>query len=161
MSESNPYEAPKIVVAPIEQSLDTISDQNLKRLYVKSKTLKRTTFLCILYVSVSLGCLASSFIDNTWLLYPILAFLALLSLVTAFAISKRPSWGRKQGVIFSMFSLILFPVGTVIGVVILTSLLGSERLFGPYRISHSRLNDETLRRKYKTQLHTKPRPNIS
>ncbi len=161
MDDSNPYEPPEVTESPTEQAIESLSDQNVKRLFVKSFVLRRFTFLFIFY---SIVCLAISpqtnFLDS-WLLYSTMGLLAGFGVITFIAAHQRPSWGRSFCFISSSLSLLLIPVGTVAGIILIVNLLGAERLFGTEKISHKRIMEEKLRRKYRAQLQTKPRPNIS
>jgi hypothetical protein len=72
--------------------------------------------------------------------------------LVAFGLLKRPNWGRVVGFIAAVFMLLGFPVGTVIGVLFLISLVRGKRLFGPDRIPHKDLETEwKYRRKNKVQ----------
>lgn len=71
---------------------------------------------------------------------------------TGYALLKRPKWGRVVGFISGVFMLLGFPIGTLIGIFFLISLIRGERLFGPDRIPHKDLETEwKYRRKNKVQ----------
>lgn len=72
--------------------------------------------------------------------------------LVAFGLLKRPNWGRVIGFISAAFMLLGFPIGTLIGVFFLISLVRGERLFGPDRLLHKDLETEwKYRRKNKVQ----------
>ncbi len=161
MNDTNPYKTPQITQLPLERTLDTLSDSEVKRLCVKSVTLRRFTFLFIIYSITSIALSWISDITSNYLLIPTIGLLLVCGVFTYIAAHRRPSWGRYFCFVLSAITLFLFPIGTVIGLILIVNLLGAERLFGTDKIDHRELTDENLRRKYKAQLKTKPRPNIS
>ncbi len=56
--------------------------------------------------------------------------LSSLALATTVGLQFRFGWGRIVGFIFCAYLLILFPIGTLIGIFGIVALVGSEPLFG-------------------------------
>jgi len=67
------------------------------------------------------------------------AVAATLDLVAAAGVRRRAGWGRVVGVIVGVLMLPLLPVGTVLGLFVLTGLLGPDGrkwfAFGPANFS--------------------------
>ena len=69
--------------------------------------------------------------------------------VTAIGLMKRSQWGRVMAIISSILMLVLFPIGTIVGVLALGAL-NSKQLFGPARFDHRLLEAEFgYRKKHK------------
>jgi len=52
--------------------------------------------------------------------------LAVLYLLTARGIARRKVWGKLAGIVLAILMLPAFPIGTVLGIFVLTGLLGQE-----------------------------------
>jgi hypothetical protein len=70
-----------------------------------------------------------------------------LNLITAIGLMTRAVWGRYLGFVCAAFALLGFPVGTLIGILMLVALGRGARLFGPDRLDHKALNTEWKYRK--------------
>jgi hypothetical protein len=75
-----------------------------------------------------------------------------LAMVALFGIGScacfaRPAWGRALGIILNAIALLVFPVGTLIGIFGLIAFVGGERLFGAHRLPHADLQREFKQRK--------------
>ena len=161
MLDANPYKSPEVTEPPPEQNLESLSDQKVKRLYMKSYILRRFTFLPLLYSFVFFALSPRANLLVRWPIYSVMVLFAVFSIIAFIAAHHRPSWGRHFCFAFSALALLLFPVGTFIGIILILNLVGAERLFGAEKISYKCIREEKLRRKYRAQLKTKPRTNIS
>ena len=65
----------------------------------------------------------------------------------AWSCFTRPTWGRTLGIVLSALSLIGFPLGTLIGALLLYYFIGGKRLYGPDAIRHADISAEYKRRK--------------
>ena len=55
--------------------------------------------------------------------------LTLITLITIFGLSRRKMWGLQLGYLLAVVNLVVFPIGTVFGLLLLIGLVGSSPLF--------------------------------
>jgi len=67
--------------------------------------------------------------------------------VTAFGLYLRSQWGRVLGYVLAIFSLLGFPLFTILGIYFLLSLSRGGRLFGQERVTSKGIKAEVERRK--------------
>lgn len=155
MSE-NPYIAPTDtgILIPERQNFKDMATIDLKKLRNDSHSIRAVAVLMLLGVGIiSLAITGMMMTGQMGVLEMGLIF-GLLSIqgVVCYAMLKRPNWGRVVGFISAVFMLLGFPVGTLIGIFFLISLVRGERLFGPDRLLHKDLEAEwKYRRKNKVQ----------
>ena len=81
-----------------------------------------------------------------WFIPTLTSFIILFSLVTAFGLFAKKPWGMTLGYILAVFNLLIFPIGTAIGLFLLMGLVGATPLF---EVSPS---DKRRRRKLKAKM---------
>jgi hypothetical protein len=86
---------------------------------------------------------------DTLVLSVLFPLLLLGSLLTAAGILRRKSWGVKFGYAVAVFHLLLFPLGTAAGFVMLIALLGSTSEF---EVVRRRRVNRRIRRKVKRRI---------
>ena len=144
----NPYATPQsdVTVCLMRNDFPDIPFKQLKKLRNNSHSIRSLMVLLILVGSLgTIGCLAtlaSEIQDSALggLAITILVFMSGIGLL------RRSHWGRILAFICSLFMLLLFPIGTIIGALSLGAL-GSRQLFGPNRIDHRALEAEFRYRK--------------
>ncbi|MCU0747983.1 MAG: hypothetical protein MUF13_00350 [Akkermansiaceae bacterium] len=155
MSE-NPYATPTdpgFILAE-RQSFKDMPTRELKKLRNDSHSIRAIAVLMMLgtglVLLVIVGLMTTEYLGvmEIGILLGMVAFQGVVSI----AMFKRPNWGRVIGFISAVFMLLGFPVGTLIGILFLISLVRGERLFGPDRILHKDLEAEwKYRRKNKVE----------
>jgi hypothetical protein len=80
--------------------------------------------------------LGSALLGATGILLAVLfAAFGIIDLVVASGIAKGRPWARYAGMVLGALYLVAVPVGTVLGIIVLTGLLGRDARdwFGPFR----------------------------
>jgi len=67
--------------------------------------------------------------ELAWLLPSLFLSLTLFSVLTAFGVLAKKPWGLTLGYILAIVNLLVFPIGTAIGLFLLMGLVGSTPLF--------------------------------
>ncbi len=83
----------------------------------------------VVYALLLAACLAGWISTDMPMLCGGLGFIGFLSLVAGVGIVWKKAWGLKVGYAIAMIHLLLFPVGTVIGLILLIGLVGAAPLF--------------------------------
>lgn len=82
---------------------------------------------------------------GTWWLSILFPLLLLGAVLTSVGILRRRTWGRKIGFAMAMFHLLMFPIGTLGGFIMLIALIGATSEFDV--ISRRRLRSRRAKRK--------------
>ena len=61
-----------------------------------------------------------------WVLPAVFASLMLLSMIVAIGVFAKKAWGMSSGYLLAICNLMVFPVGTAIGMFLLMGLVGSS-----------------------------------
>lgn len=67
--------------------------------------------------------------ETVWLLPALFLALTLFSLITVIGLLMKRKWGIKLGYALAVLSLMVFPIGTVLGLFLLVGLVGATPLF--------------------------------
>lgn len=153
-STANPYLPPQtnpVAVAERNQFKD-IATPDLKKLRNDSSTIRTFAVLVLIGATLmlvgSIAVLVGSDMATTGMTeLAIMGILLPWYALTGVGLIRRQVWGRYLGFMTAAFSLLGFPIGTLIGVLVLISLSRSARLFGPDRLNHKALNTEWKYRK--------------
>jgi len=150
MSPNEPAEgvAPQPEGSGHEDFLAQLDRKSLRRLRRSSHSLLT---LGGLYIVLAVILFLFSFLDNldrmnlaSFLRYAIfLSFLA----ATAYSFLARPRWGRVFGYISMGLALLLYPVGTLFGLLGILALIQGGALFGSKRVYHRSIEREWRARK--------------
>lgn len=73
-----------------------------------------------------------------WVVPTLFSTLTLLSLVVAIGIFRMKKWGLSLGYLLAIFNLIIFPYGTVVGLLLLIGLVGASPAFESYNVKFRR-----------------------
>lgn len=145
---SNPYATPEsdLVATPQRKNFPELSTKELRKLWNHSSSIRALAFLfffgaaaCILG---SMAMMAGKLFFGVY--FAIVASLVLF--VAGIGLMKRTEWGRVLGFALCGLALILFPLGTIIGILSLMAL-SCGRLFGADRLVHGELDAELKHRK--------------
>ena len=144
----NPYATPQsdVTACLMRNDFPDIPFQQLKKLRNNSHSIRALMVLLILVGGLgTIGCLATLAGERLDSALGGLA-IAILVFMTGIGLMLRSHWGRILAFICSLFMLLLFPIGTIVGALSLGAL-GSKQLFGPRRINHRALEAEFRYRK--------------
>lgn len=150
-ASENPYAAPLNSGAlALRRDFPDIATPDLKRLRNDSHTLRAIVALIILGICLMGIATITSLTSGTGFGALELLFvtgICGIQLVAMIGLIQRANWGRVFGFISAALMLIGFPIGTLIGILFLVSLVRSGRLFGPDRLRHKELEAEWRYRK--------------
>ena len=73
-----------------------------------------------------------------WVLPTLFSSLALISLIVAIGVFCMKKWGLALGYLLAVMNLVIFPYGTVIGLLLLIGLVGAAPAFASYNIKFRR-----------------------
>lgn len=150
----NPYLPPQTdpVMIAGRNLFQDIATPDLKKLRNDSHSIRTFAVLLLLGVAVfgiaMIGLLMGG--ENRamgMLELAIIGVLGGLNLIAAIGLMTRRVWGRYLGFVSALFALLGFPIGTLIGILLLIALGRGARLFGPDRLEHKALNTEWKYRK--------------
>ena len=152
---ANPYLTPLTdpVVAAARNDFHEIATPVLKKLRNDSSSIRTFAVLLLLGVVLMLAALlVPVFSDNAggsvgMAELAIIGGFSAFNLATAIGLLKRSTWGRVLGFVSAAFALVGFPIGTLIGILVLVALGRGGRLFGPARLDHKALQREWKYRK--------------
>jgi hypothetical protein len=157
MSE-NPYAAPVTtdVALAERRNFTGIPTTELNKLRNDSHSIRAVGALAILGLGIMMLFVATNMFGGVRPLGTAeLLFFALIAgfqLVLVIGLLKRPNWGRVIGICAAALMLLGFPIGTLIGILLMVALVRGERLFGPDRLIHKELEAEwKYRRKNKVE----------
>lgn len=148
----NPYAAPVSTTGIIAERNDfkDVPTDRLKKLRNDSHSIRTMAVLILIGVVISgIGfiAVATSMGSAELAVVAMLGCMVLLNLVTAIGFITRPKWARILGIVVAALMLLGFPIGTLIGILLLVALTRSKELFGPGRYPHKALNAEWKYRK--------------
>lgn len=148
----NPYATPESEVAvPMERNdFKEIPTKELKNLRNDSHSIRAVVFLIILGLAIMVIGGGTAVISGAAPQGPELFMLLVLcgfNIAAAIGLMKRTTWGRILGFITGALMLLGFPLGTIIGIMVLVALGRGGRLFGPDRLHHKPLDAEWRHRK--------------
>ena len=89
-------------------------------------------------VSVSIWMSGNPRGQEYWVLPTLFSTLALLSLLVAVGVFRMKKWGLSLGYLLAISNLIIFPYGTVVGLLLLIGLVGASPAFASHNIKHRR-----------------------
>ena len=89
-------------------------------------------------VSVSIWMSGNPRGQEYWVLPTLFSTLALLSLLVAVGVFRMKKWGLSMGYLLAISNLIIFPYGTVVGLLLLIGLVGASPAFESHNIKHRR-----------------------
>ena len=89
-------------------------------------------------VSLSIWMSGNPHGQEYWVLPTLFSTLALLSLVVAVGVFRMKKWGQSLGYLLSICNLIIFPYGTVVGLLLLIGLVGASPAFVSHNSKHRR-----------------------
>lgn len=89
-------------------------------------------------VSVSIWLSGSAHGQEYWVLPTLFSTLALISLLVAVGIFRMKKWGLSLGYLLAISNLIIFPYGTVVGLLLLIGLSGASPAFTTYNVKFRR-----------------------
>ena len=89
-------------------------------------------------VSVSIWMSGNPRGQEYWVLPTLFSTLALLSLLVAVGVFRMKKWGLSLGYLLAISNLIIFPYGTVVGLLLLIGLVGASPAFASQNIKHRR-----------------------
>ena len=145
MQENNPYESPNFNMSDvIEEGIDlsSYSLKELNRMYYYSIILGVGSTLMLfplIVVAIIDFALIAPLNNSSEVILPIL-IMCLISYVVVMAFLggfRRGRQGQICMAIVSAFSLIIFPIGTILGMLFLLIIVASGKMFGEGRIKHS------------------------
>lgn len=145
-SEHNPYTKPRAEegleeVRAQNTSFQGMSHEEIRKLYSRSCNL--IVFTIIFGLATLVWCkMALERGFGLWDGGLALGCLSVFNLVATLGLFARTSWGRGMGIFGCSVAVFHFPVGTVFGICGLFELIGSSRLFGRLRLTHSDLKAE-------------------
>src|ERR1035437_7369701 len=155
--QNNPYAAPQSDVSITLERNDfkDIPTGKLKKLRNDSHSIRAVYALLFIGVVVSIIGVVVTFFslfvskgpEMAIPGLPIVLGCGVFYLVTLIGLMKRTAWGRVLGCILGGLALLAFPIGTLIGVLILVALGRSKELFGPDHLDHKSLEAEWKYRK--------------
>ncbi|SHI66150.1 hypothetical protein SAMN02745181_0603 [Rubritalea squalenifaciens DSM 18772] len=151
MQTQNPYSPPNSAATQEESYGNPLfarfSKQAVDRLYSRSCNVTSVASFTsiislILLGQASLQLASSTRVDGFDFYIILFGFLGGFGAISAYHMIKRSRSGRIMGISCSSFALILFPVGTIIGVAGLFGFIQAPILFGEKRITHKELKKE-------------------
>lgn len=147
----NPYAAPvNSGMVAERRAFPDIPTPDLKKLRNDSHTIRAVVALIILgLVLLGIVMLTAVFVGNGMGAAELIVVTVIggLQSVVMIGLIQRATWGRIAGFISGSFMLFGFPIGTLIGILFLVSLIRGARLFGPDRLAHKELEAEWKYRK--------------
>jgi hypothetical protein len=82
---------------------------------------------------------------DAWILPALCSVFVLLGIATAIGVFNRQGWGMSVGYLTAIINLVLFPIGTVMGLLLFIGLVGSSEIFSDAsRKSAKRLRDRSF-----------------
>jgi hypothetical protein len=151
----NPYLPPQTdPVAPAGRNhFKDIATADLKKLRNDSHSIRTFSVLLILGAALMIVGVVVSLLRNEGGATMGMAELVIvgaaggLNLLTAIGLMKRRIWARYLAMIMAVLALLGFPIGTLIGILLLVALGRSARLFGSDRLDHKMIDTEWRYRK--------------
>ena len=147
----NPYQSPKSEVQIFEpMNFKELSFKNLKRLQYHSRTIRAMSYVWLiatplLFFSLyGLIGLRPSEIDlNVVKLILLVIYLPLQILLEI----KRIAFGRWSGIVLCLITMLVWPIGTIFGLLGLVAYVAGGKLFGENKITHKELEMEYKHRR--------------
>lgn len=138
---SNPYASPEsnVVAAPQRQDFPELTTKELRKFWNHSSSIRALVFL---FFFCGVAMMAGGLFYGVY--FALVASLVLF--VAGTGLMRRTEWGRILGFVLCGLALILFPLGTIIGILSLMAL-SCGKLFGPERFVHRELDAELKYRK--------------
>lgn len=125
-----PHRVPRISGRPARRSLRAMLTRSrigfwMSILRISSAVLPTVYVFILLYylifwVAAGIG---------IWWLSILFPMLLLGAIVTAAGILRRKSWGRRAGFVMAVFHLLIFPIGTFAGLIMMIALIGATSEF--------------------------------
>ena len=73
-----------------------------------------------------------------WVLPALFSSLALISVVVAIGVFRMKKWGLSLGYLLAIINLVIFPYGTVVGLLLLIGLAGASPAFASHHVKFRR-----------------------
>lgn len=128
-----------------DNALTSLPTKEIKKLYNLSRSVRALSFFWLLAISLCVVYTATATPGTLALvMFPTFAVLAAFAAV---GIWLFQNWSRILSMILCVILLLAFPIGTIFGILGLSALWGSKRLFGPNRLSQKQLQKELEHRK--------------
>jgi hypothetical protein len=89
-------------------------------------------------ISVSIWMIGYPHGQEYWILPTLFSSLALISLLVAVGIFRMKKWGLSLGYLLAIINLVIFPYGTVIGLLLLIGFAGAAPAFASYNVKFHR-----------------------
>ncbi|HEY5622014.1 MAG TPA: hypothetical protein VIR77_05370 [Pontiella sp.] len=84
-----------------------------------------------------------SSMEAVWILSSVFTLIFVFSIVTAVGVFKKAPWGMNMGFLLAIGNLVVFPYGTIMGLFLITGLVGAKSLFS----EEKRIRKKMARRK--------------
>jgi len=81
--------------------------------------------------------------EAVWLLSSVYILIFVFSIATAVGVFKKAPWGMNMGFLLAIGNLVVFPYGTIMGLFLITGLVGAKSLFA----EEKRIRRKIARRK--------------
>ena len=128
-----------------ESPLRSLSTKTVKSLYRRARSVRTLCFFWLLVIAMSI---VSIFAAQPGSAAPVIGgVLSLLAAAAFFGTWRFQHWGRILSIVLCVAILLIFPWGTIFGILGLAALIGSKPLFGDNRLSQQQLQQEIEYRK--------------
>lgn len=131
---SNIYSAPKTIDAWQGHRIRTSKSRHKQRFDASGIWLVLLRIICLALLTAYLALLVLQVLKGTsgsLLVTLYFALLSTLSLVVALGVFSRRMWGLAAGYVLCIGNLVVFPLGTVAGLLLLMGLVGATPCFMP------------------------------
>ncbi|MEE9367443.1 MAG: hypothetical protein V3V05_01125 [Pontiella sp.] len=153
LDSTNIYAAPKIDEGWQDRRMRGSGSRKNQQLDMTNVWMSMLRICCaimpILYLGLLLICVLK--IDpqspSAWFIPMITSFVILFSLITAFGLFAKKIWGLTLGYILAIFNLLIFPIGTTLGMFLLMGLVGATPLFEVSSSDRKRKRKEKAKKK--------------
>lgn len=131
--------------ADAEDPLRSLSTKAVKTLYRRARSVRTLCFFWLLVIAISI---VEIYAAKPGSAIPLVGTVFVLVTAAAFMGTWRfQHWGRILSIALCVVILLVFPWGTIFGILGLAALIGSKALFGPNRLSQAHLQQEVEYRK--------------
>lgn len=139
-----------------DAALRRMSTKEVKALFNHSSTIRALIFLWCLGLAIMavaipvllfVGASGGNDAGVTLIMGVIFLLLGAFQFACVYGCWNRLPWGRTVGIIICAFTLLSFPIGTIIGIFGILAFSNGQRLFGEDRLTHAQLKAEVAYRK--------------
>ena len=144
-NSAEPVPSVAAITTGAENPLRSLSTKAVKTLYLRARSVRTLCFFWLLVIAISI---VEIYAAKPGSAVPVVGTVFVLVTAAAFLGSWRfQHWGRILSIALCVVILLVFPWGTIFGILGLAALIGSKPVFGGNRLSQAQLQQEIEYRK--------------